>query len=190
MKRLPVFAWLRAWYVALKDGEAIAGRPAEEARSSGTRTGGIHLRRADSQYVFHHGCTAWAWKMASATASRSDIRAFALAAVTLRFYERNARRCAWFRRRGPRPATPARARHSPTTRPNRDAARLCRFIGNTSAVWRSASVFQARRLGRLALLGMHLKVMKKCSETRRQRLLYCVVFDPETLPDYKQRSPL
>jgi hypothetical protein len=73
--------------------------------------------------------------------------------------------------------------------PNRDAARLCRFIGNTSAVWRSASVFQARRLGRLALLGTHLKVMKQRSETRRQRLLYCVVFDPETLPDYKQRSP-
>ncbi len=72
--------------------------------------------------------------------------------------------------------------------PNRDAARLCRFIGNTSAVWRSASVLQARRLGRLALLGTHLKVMKKCS-TGWQRLLYCVVFDPETLPDCKQRSP-
>jgi hypothetical protein len=48
MKRLPVFAWLRAWYVALKDGEAIAGRLAGEARSSRTRTGGIHTRSIPS----------------------------------------------------------------------------------------------------------------------------------------------
>jgi hypothetical protein len=39
--------------------------------------------------------------------------------------------------------------------------RLCRFIGNRSAVRRSASVFQACRLGRLAVRGTHLKVMKK-----------------------------
>jgi hypothetical protein len=44
-------------------------------------------------------------------------------------------------------------------------------------------------LGRLAVLGMHLKVMKKCSEARWQRFLHCVVFDPETLPDCKERNP-
>jgi hypothetical protein len=197
MKRLPVFAWLRAWYVALKMGKRLRvvrlKKHARHVPAPGhsyainpisPATGGIVSM--SSIAVVQRGHGKWPPRR---LLFRSDIRAFALAAVTLRFYERNARRCAWFRRRGARPATPARARHSPTTRPSRDAARLCRFIGNTSAVWRSASVFEARRLGRLALLGTHLKVMKKCSETRRQRLLYCVVFDPETLPDYKQRSP-
>jgi hypothetical protein len=162
MKWLPAFAWL---------GTSCDGRDSQYVRPSRLYSVGMENGLRDG---FSSGPTF----------APSE-----LAAVTLRFYERNARRCAWFRRRGARPATPARARHSPSTRPNRDAARLCRFIGNTSAVWRSASVFQARRLGRLAVLGTHLKVMQKCSKTRRQRLLYCVVFDPETLPDYKQRRP-
>jgi hypothetical protein len=121
---------------------------------------------------------------------RSDIRAFGLAAVTLRFfYERNARRCASLRRRGAGPLRQREHVTHPLRVPTAMRRVLCRFIGNTSTVRRSASVFQARRLGRLAVLGTHLKVMRKCSKTGRQRLLYCVVFDPETLPDYKQRSP-